>query len=94
MEEVTTWWEIAKSAGPVSSFVMGVACVALWIRHCRDVDYARENDRKTLEVLHKLSSALESGNASATAASAEIRAEVGRAAALIKEHIDVRFGQK
>lgn len=51
MNDVQTWFEIAKYIGAGGAFVLGVGCWKIWVAYRDEVTYSRTRDRETLTVL-------------------------------------------
>ena len=57
-ETIETLWQISQLAGIGGCVVLIPSVILLWRQHKEDIDYIREADRNTLQVLNDLSAHL------------------------------------
>ncbi len=51
MDDLKSWFEIAKYIGAGGAFVLGIVAFLLWKAYQKELDYSKTRDRETLNVL-------------------------------------------
>jgi len=54
MNDLQSWWDIAKLAGAGGFFVSGPVAWVIWKAYQKELDYGKTRDKETLDVLHAL----------------------------------------
>ena len=91
LDALQKWWEIAQIAGAGAALVLGPACLMLWRRHEKDVEYIRDSDKNTLRVLQELTAVLTKQDPDSHHRA--VLEAITNAVATIKEHVDHRIGR-
>ena len=84
--DLVAWFEMAKSGGIVSTFVLGVGIVFIWLAYREEIEYSRRRDKETLELLATLTLNIKDGVKEGGYRDDKILTAIGELKQIVLEH--------
>ncbi len=92
MDDLKSWFEIAKYVGAGGAFVLGVISWKLWAAYQEELKYSKTRDRETLTVLNSLTTTMSQTDKSQIDRDTTLQRAIDSLSELIREHL--RKGDK
>ena len=89
----SNWWEVAKYIGAGATFVLGIVVWKLWPAYQSELQYSKQRDRETLDILSALTKVVQGNDLRATEAQREVLAAIERLSDTIHTHFNKKAGK-